>query len=312
MLVTFLLISSLISIHCQFLPEPFIRVLKPSKFPYPNGTDVYILQNLLKIRYNIAITSAYDDQTVQFLNQFKSSIGLPADSIFDEATATAILLPPKLGGLGYDGYKDDGQAPSVLGYMYKLHVKFYWNRSIETIADFISTNGTILKSYPVRGKGHEVGNFPQNFPYWNSSGIGLNEFSSDGATPTGLAEFDLNSPESDPIAFGPFPVNRVVRGLKGNVAWTVTNVASTTIRDGILHHTGQWFQYIYPGTGKNWTPGDLMPNSLGCLHAYPENIYFVWQTLVNDLNVQVRPNTNGALPYPYKPQGLISVECMDC
>jgi hypothetical protein len=36
----------------------------------------------------------------------------------------------------------------------------------------------------------------------------------------------------------------------------------------------------------------------------------VWTTLVG-LGVEVRPNTNGALPYPYKPQGLLSVELVD-
>eukprot|EP01052_Picozoa_sp_SAG31_P008979 SAG31_NODE_462_length_15340_cov_2.972968_10_plen_281_part_00 len=42
--------------------------------------------------------------------------------------------------------------------------------------------------------------------------IGLNEFSSDGATPTGLTEIDLNSPESasDERLYGPYPVNRCV------------------------------------------------------------------------------------------------------
>jgi hypothetical protein len=33
----------------------------------------------------------------------------------------------------------------------------------------------------------------------------------------------------------------------------------------------------------------------------------VWQLLVAE-GVQVRNNTGGALPYPYKPQGLVSIE----
>jgi len=48
------------------------------------------------------------------------------------------------------------------------------------------------------------------------------------------------------------------------------------------------------------------------VHAYPESIYTVWQILTNDLGVAVRPNTDGQLPYPYKPQGLLSIECVDC
>ncbi len=38
-----------------------------------------------------------------------------------------------------------------------------------------------------------------------------------------------------------------------------------------------------------------MPNSEGCIHAYPEAIYTVWQILVNDLGVQVR--TTVLVPY---------------
>lgn len=36
-----------------------------------------------------------------------------------------------------------------------------------------------------------------------------------GSTPTGLSTFDLNSPEPDPVSYGPYPVNRAVQGLKG-------------------------------------------------------------------------------------------------
>ena len=49
-----------------------------------------------------------------------------------------------------------------------------------------------------------------------------------------------------------------------------------------------------------------MPNSAGCVHAYPESVEHLWRILVG-LGVQVRPNTNGQLPYPYRPQGLAAV-----
>jgi hypothetical protein len=51
----------------------------------------------------------------------------------------------------------------------------------------------------------------------------------------GLMTFDLNSPENDPVDFGPYPVNRAVQGLKGNAFIVISN-----IRDGILLHTGEW------------------------------------------------------------------------
>ena len=37
-----------------------------------------------------------------------------------------------------------------------------------------------------------------------------------GDTVTGLVEIDLNSPEPNPAVYGPWPVNRVVRGPDGN------------------------------------------------------------------------------------------------
>ena len=37
-----------------------------------------------------------------------------------------------------------------------------------------------------------------------------------GNTVTGLIEVDLNSPEPNPQAYGPWPVNRFVHGLDGN------------------------------------------------------------------------------------------------
>ncbi len=115
----------------------------------------------------------------------------------------------------------------------------------------------------------------------------MNMFSGDGNTPTGLMEFDLNSPEDDPKSFGPYPVNRAVQGLRGNARALVPDV-----RNGILLHTGEW-----PG----WQPPQLMPNSAGCLHAWPDSINTIWQKLVA-LGVKVRPNTDGKLPYPYKCQ----------
>ena len=139
------------------------------------------------------------------------------------------------------------------------------------------------------------------WPSWNSSDSGLTEFTGDGATPTGLAEFDLNGPETNASEFGPFPVNRAVRGLRGNWAVLSVNDAST-LRSGILLHTGEW---------PDWAPPSPMPNSLGCIHAWPDSIERVWKTLVS-LGVEVRPNNNGALPYPYRPQGLLSVECPTC
>jgi hypothetical protein len=203
-------------------------------------------------------------------------------------------------GPGAPGH-DDGAAPESLGYAYKVHIALpSANRSVEAVATLIAANGSALFSFTARLHGAEGYPVP-SWPSWNNSDSGLNEFTGDGATPTGLAEFDLNSPETNASEFGPFPINRAVRGLKGNWAVLSVNNAST-LRSGILLHTGEW-----PG----WAPPSPMPNSLGCIHAWPDSIERVWKMLVA-LGVEVRPNNNGALPYPYKPQGLLSVECPAC
>ena len=141
---------------------------------------------------------------------------------------------------------------------------------------------------------------PNPWPTFNSAGDGLNQFTSDGNTITGLFEGDLNSPEDEPKFYGPYPVNRVVKGLAGNGAWLVPS-----LRYGILIHTGEWAQY------SSWHPPLPMPNSDGCVHTYPANVAALWQALVHTCGVQVRDNPGGAQPYPYKPQGLIEVYNVD-
>ena len=141
-------------------------------------------------------------------------------------------------------------------------------------------------------------------------------FTSNGNTVTGLMQADLNSPEDEPKFYGPYPVNRAVEGLAGNAKWLVPG-----LRNGILLHTGEW---------PDWQPPQPMPNSAGCVHAWPDMIDRIQETLVA-IGVEVRPNTSkpsrpgwlsilytdpmrgvdGELPYPYKPQGLLSVFFVD-
>lgn len=144
-------------------------------------------------------------------------------------------------------------------YLYKVYIPVHQDRSIETNATLFSNNGTVLLRFVVRCHG-------QN----DANGIQFNMFSPNGVTPTGLTEFDLNSPESDPVPYGPYPVNRAVQGNKtktkkekqttidfysllglvGNSVFCISNTNSS-IRTGILMHTGQW---------SNWSPPQPMPN----------------------------------------------------
>eukprot|EP00003_Mantamonas_plastica_P003568 TRINITY_DN1280_c0_g2_i1.p1 TRINITY_DN1280_c0_g2~~TRINITY_DN1280_c0_g2_i1.p1 ORF type:complete len:325 (-),score=59.27 TRINITY_DN1280_c0_g2_i1:100-1074(-) len=270
----------------QPMPCPFSRELYV-QHPPMQGKDVFILQNLLvRSRFvkSIVITGLFDNDTSEAVAAFQKGNNispLMAYGAFDVPTASAIIEKHL-----QDGYKDDGTIPA--GAMYKVHIPVHLNRSIETMATLYDANMTVMHTFKVRTHG-------QN----DMNGNQLNQYCSNGATPTGLSAFDLNSPENDPKDYGPYPVNRFTYGLKGNAAIILQNDRAKTIRDGILMHTGEW---------PNWTPNDPMPNSHGCVHGHPMDIKAVFNILTERLGVKVNQNTDGALPYPYKPQGVVSVE----
>jgi len=272
------------------MPLPFTRELSVES-PLLTGDDVFMMQALINrspfVNKNpIPLTRAYDTATAAAVSAFQTGNQIPTptggDGTFDSVTASVLLELH----LDNDGYEDDG-LPLPAPYHYKVYIPIFRNRSIEVTATLFDRDLNVLRQYTVRCHG-------QNDP---STGVALNQFTSNGVTPTGLSSFDLNSPEDDPKDFGPYPVNRFVQGLKGNALIVIPN-----IRDGILQHTGEW---------PNWNVTLPMPNSDGCTHAHPNDVFSIWQILVGDLGVAVRNNTNGALPYPYQPQGLVSVELQD-
>lgn len=246
-----------------------------------SGSGVIILQNLVArspFVHNLNISGVYDSGTVAAVTAFQAGNKLPASGVFSPSTASLLL---KLHS--DDGYVDDGSIPS--GYLYKVYIPVYANRSVEVWATLYDRNMSMLYRALVRARGQS-----------NSKGQQLNQFCPNGVTPTGLMTFDLNTPEPDPLSYGPYPINRAVQGLRGNAAFLISN-----IRDGILMHTGEW---------PDWNYTMPMPNSHGCVHGHPEEIYEIWQLLVG-LGVEARPNTYGKLPYPYKPQGILSIEQID-
>lgn len=281
----------------DFAVPPFFRALQLTS-PPTNGTDVFILQNLLrrvapKFK-DLPTDSSFGSATAKALLELQLRSHLPGTGVLDAVSARAVLEQ-----LSEDGYVDDGRTAGEQGYLYKVFIPVYRNRSIETEGSLFNAAGQHVLNFTARTHGIVFGG-NNTWPSFNSSGFGLNSFSSSGNTPTGLFKLDLNSPEDIPREFGPYPVNRVVQGLAGNGAWLVPN-----IRDGLLIHTGEWAQY------SPWHPPLPMPNSHGCIHTWPHSVYDIWQRLTLDMGVKVRPNTNGALPYPYKSQGLLSVQLMD-
>jgi hypothetical protein len=274
---------------------PFGYTIKDEKFPLPFtrhlkvgsvGKDVLILHEFLKRvpflppNLNFKNDTLFDRYTSSIVNMYQmlSKDHLNNTGELDSDTAKSLL-----NRYSQDGYKPVfcvklGSLPGQ--YKYLVDIPIYANRSIETIATLYDSECNALLNFKVRTHGQKD----------------FNEFSDSGNTPTGLSTFDLNSPEPDPKSYGPYNVNRAVKGILGNARFLIPN-----IRNGILMHTGEW---------DNWDTSKPMPDSHGCIHGWPEDIKKVSDILVNQLNVQVRENPFGKLPYPYKPQGLLSIWIM--
>lgn len=200
------------------LPLPWTRVLELAT-PLLQGQDVFIAQNLLqRVKRDLQVTSVFDLPTQAAVEDLQRTEGLPVTGIFDAAAANALL-----GCCSADGYIDDGAPPRASGHKYKVHVQVFANRSVERTARLLDADGAELFSFRVRLHGVDIPANANVWPYFNNSGDGLNQarvyavgcenwkharrvpppqFSDDGNTPTGLMEFDLNSPEDDPKEFG--------------------------------------------------------------------------------------------------------------
>lgn len=284
------------------LPDPFSAhtVLKMGT----NGSDVSIAQYLLSRSHFVDAHAVLADsgvfgiatQTAVTAFQDGNRLSDVTHGAIDRLTADTLLALHTYD----DGYEDDGRSARSYnnGYLFKITIPVHRNRSIETEASLLDADNQLLFRFRVRTKGYVADGcgtkLTRPWPSFNNSRDGLNMFTSDGMTPTGLHEIDLNSPEDEPKFFGKWPVMRFVQGIAGNAKFLVPQ-----LRNGILLHTGQW---------PNWTTADPMPDSAGCVHSWPKNIQKVWKIATGrQVGAKVRPNTSGKLPYPYKPQGLASV-----
>lgn len=187
-----------------------------------------------------------------------------------------------------------------MGYMYKVHLGVYNNRSIETVATLFDKNNVVLHQFKLRAHGYRSDGTSAPWPDFGVNDFGLNQFTTNGNTVTGVAEIDFNSAEPNPQVYGPYPINRWVRGLQGNALLLLPN-----IRDSILIHTGNWSTPSHP-----WTEAQDMPDSSGCMHGHPSDIDTVAK-LLQGLGVVPNPCCFGGKNYPYKPQGVGVVELMD-
>jgi hypothetical protein len=296
------------------MPLPFTRQLVLQDPPM-TGSDVTIFQNLV-IRDSAVVdggkSGVYDETAATATSKFQQAHKLNSTGILDEDTASLLLFIHSndgkcsikvlyhhrfklyLNSFLLKGVRDTGFTAASRGYLFKIFIPVYSNRSIESSATLYDAYNNILMTFPARTHGHSESDFdPSGYP-----DVGLNQFSTNGNTVTGLVEVDLNSPEPDPAIYGPWPVNRIVRGLEGNAAFMLPN-----IRDGQLIHTGNWYD-------QGWIPSKPMPNSAGCVHSHPEHIERIYKALVS-IGVSVNENTFSGKDYPYKPQGIAVIQSIN-
>lgn len=180
------------------------------------GNDVLIAQTLLKrdaaVDPSFVVSGVYAADSAKATIDFQAANGLPnTDGVLDSVSAQALLDLHS-----DDEYTDSGFTAASMGYLYKFHIPVHSNRSIETYSTLYDQNNKVLLKFKTRTHGHRADGTDEPWPDYGNGDEGLNQFTSSGNTVTGLVEIDLNSPEPDPAVYGPWPVNRVVRGLDGN------------------------------------------------------------------------------------------------
>lgn len=279
------------------MPLPWTRELLLAH-PTMSGRDVTITQQLLlrdDAVSSLSPSGKFDQATADAVTQFQTAHALSGVSpgVLDALSAAQLLALH-----GADGVVDSGFTAKSLGYLYKIHVPVYRNRSIETNSTLFDADGKAMLTFPTRTHGFRDDGTHAAWPDFGNGDVGLNEFSSDGATVTGIVEIDLNSPEPDPASYGPYPINRLIRGLQGNGKMLLDG-----LRSGLLLHTGNW-------TVAGWDESQPMPNSEGCIHTHPKSQAAITQIL-DQLGVVVRDNPFSSKDYPYDPQGVMVIQLMD-
>ena len=280
------------------MPLPFTRVIEYTD-PLMYGDDVLIASTLLSRCPDIPKTyipsNTYDNTSISNIILFQTLYKLDVNGIIDGPTASLLLSL-----YSNDGYKDKGVSASSMGYLYKIVIPVYNNRSIETTSTLYDKDNNVVLTFTTRAHGHRNDGSSAAWPDFGDGDIGLSQFASSGATVTGLIAIDLNTPEPNSQLYGPWPVNRFVRGIDGNAKLLLPH-----IRDGILIHTGNWTT----DNGK-WHPSMSMPNSAGCVHAHPLDIERIYNALTK-LGVVANDNPFSGANYPYEPQGIAIVQQMD-
>ena len=198
------------------MPAPFYRELYLAD-PVLTGNDITILQTLLNrekaVGGVLTVNGKFDVETEAASKAFQDANSLKSTGVIDSSSASLLLTLYEA-----DGYKDSGFTAASMGYLYKFHIPVHTNRSIETYATLYDKDNNKLLTFRARTHGYRDDDTSPVWPDFGTGDVGVNQFVDDGNTVTGLIEMDLNTPEPNPTVYGPWPVNRFVRGLDGNAA----------------------------------------------------------------------------------------------
>ena len=196
------------------MPAPFTRELKVTS-PYMTGNDVLIAQTLLQrdaaVSKSFVVNGVYDEASAAATSAFQGGNGLKSTGVLDSPSAQVLLDVHTA-----DNYHDTGFTAASMGYLYKFHIPVHNNRSVETHATLYDKDNNVMLKFRVRTHGKRDDGTSAPWPDFGDGDVGYTQFGSSGNTVTGLVEIDLNSPEPDPAVYGPWPINRIVRGLDGN------------------------------------------------------------------------------------------------
>jgi len=287
---------------------PFHRSLRLQE-PLMEGKDIAILQNLLRrqsfVSSTLRATGRYDAATLQSVKSFQQRYKLSQqDGIFDPETGRKVL----------DELMSDGYSSTDIPHDCKffIRVPLRKDRTIEVNATLHrcgaseqgeAAHGEVLHTFLLRARGG------------TKNGVMLNQLTSNGDTPTGLSSIDLNT-EFKPQwrwkrSFGVYPVLRLVKGLKGNAAIGRDGVTGNDDTAESFLNDYRYGILVHSFEREEWVPSMPMPDSYGCMKVHPADQRKIIDILRNKLGVKMRNNTFGRLPYPHKPQGLISIEEVD-
>lgn len=199
LLLHFLIAIAVITVGMASMPLPFTRELSVTS-PLLTGNDVKIAQTLLsrddRVPPSFIVSGTFDESSAAATSAFQSHVGLKVTGVVDSETAQKLLDTHSA-----DGFKDDGFTAASRGYLYKIHIPVHTNRSIETISTLFDKDNNVLMTFTTRTHGHRDDGSSAPWPDFGNGDVGLNQFTSNGDTVTGLIELDLNTPEPDPALY---------------------------------------------------------------------------------------------------------------